>query len=72
MAAKKKIGKCELLSHSDKDLACSNADCESIKTLISSGMYLVESDGKFYHASCAKKLGIEFKVPLPKKRKRDD
>lgn len=72
MAAKKKTGKCEILSHSDKDLTCSNSDCESLKKLISSGMYLVESDGKHYHAACAKRLGIEFKVPLPKKRKRDD
>jgi len=73
MAKTKKItGKCDIMSHTDKDLTCSYSECEQIKKLISSGMYVVEVDGDFYHANCAKQNGIEFKVPLPKKRKKEN
>ena len=65
-------GKCDIMSHTDKDLTCSAKDCANIKKLISSGMYVVEANDKFYHANCAKQVGIEFKVPLPKKRKKEN
>lgn len=68
----KKTGKCDIMSHTDKDLFCANNNCEVIKKLISSGMYVVEIDDTYYHANCAKQLGIEFKVPLPKKRKKEE
>ena len=65
-------GKCDIMSHTDKDLTCSFKDCENIKKIISSGMYVVESNEKFYHANCARQMGIEYKVPLPKKRKKEN
>ena len=72
MAKQKTVtGKCDIMDHTDKDLPCSAKNCEIIKKLISSGMYVVEVDGKYFHANCAKRLGIEFKVPLPKKRKKE-
>ena len=69
MVKAKLVGKCEILGHNDKDLTCSKKDCEIIKKLITNGMYCVEVNNNFYHAACAKQLGIDFKVPLPKKRK---
>jgi len=68
----KKTGKCDIMSHTDKDLICANKDCEIINKLITTGMYVVEVDDTYYHANCAKLLGIEFKVPLPKKRKKGE
>lgn len=69
MAKTKLTGKCDIMAHNDKDLVCSKKDCSVIKKLITNGMYVVEAGNDFYHANCAKQLGIEFKVPLPKKRK---
>ncbi len=64
-------GKCDIMSHTDKDLTCAKKDCEILKKLISNGMYVVEADDKYFHANCARQLGIDFKVPLPKKRKKE-
>jgi hypothetical protein len=70
--AKSQIGKCEIMEHHDSDVLCGYPKCKAIKKKISVGMYIVEYGGKHYHANCAKQLQIDFKVPIPKKRKKDE
>jgi len=70
--SKSRIGKCDKMEHTDKDVICSHGNCQQLKKIISSGMYIVEFEKKYFHASCAKKLGIEFIVPIPKKRKKEE
>ena len=71
MATKKTKGKAYIVKSSDD---APGGDCQSkgcpIKRAINPGMTLVECDGKTFHASCAIREGIEFKVPtVPKSQK---
>ena len=50
---------------------CKSKDCP-IKAAINPGMTLVTCDDKTYHASCAIREGVEFKVPSVPKSKRVD
>ena len=51
---------------------CDSPKCGVAKVLISTGMTLVQCNGKKYHASCAIQAGIKFKVPTVQKTKRVD
>ncbi len=67
----KKKGKAYIVKSSDDAPGgdCVAEDCP-IKRTINPGMTLVECNNDKFHASCATRLGIEFKVPtVPKSRR---
>lgn len=74
MAEKKKKGEAYIVKP-NSDFP--GGDCKSkkcpIKRAIQNGMTLVKCDGKTYHASCAIREEIDFKIPtVPKTSKKVD
>jgi len=70
---KAKKGKAYIVKSSDDAPGgdCKAEDCP-IKRTINPGMTAVEFDGDLFHASCATRAGIQFKVPTVPKSKRVD
>ena len=69
-------GKCILLTVGEANLppgasVCQWSNCPLKNKQLISGMYCVELKNKFYHASCATQIGIDFKVPIHPKRKKE-
>jgi len=64
-----KQGECKILeSKYDSHRTCSYSQCPITEKHILFGMHCVTYQEKNYHASCAKQVGIEFKIQKPARR----